>query len=124
MGEKSNTIQIVQIKMKILFICSANVDRSPTAARIYKDHPGLEVESAGTAWYAQTPVNEELLRWADAILCMEKRQKQMIVEDFSAIVSDKLIDYLDIEDVYPFMHPTLVEIIKEKTDAWLLEKKF
>ena len=110
--------------MKILFICSANVDRSPTAVRIYKDHPGLEVESAGTAWYAQTPVNEELLRWADAILCMEKRQKQMIVEDFSAIVSDKLIDYLDIEDVYPFMHPTLVEIIKEKTDAWLLEKKF
>ena len=109
--------------MKILFVCSANVDRSTTAARIYKNHPRLEVESAGTAWYAQTPVNKELLLWADAILCMEKKHKQYIVEDFSAIVSDKLIDYLDIEDVYPFMHPSLVEIIKEKVDAWLFENQ-
>ena len=32
--------------MKILFVCSANEDRSPTAERLYSNHPGLEVKSA------------------------------------------------------------------------------
>ena len=109
--------------MKILFVCSANVDRSPTAEQIYKNHPALEVKSAGASFYAQKPVNKELILWADAILCMENRQKWYIVEDFADIVFDKLIENLDIEDEYQFMHPSLVEIIKTKVDAWLCENQ-
>ena len=105
--------------MKILFVCSANVDRSPTAEYIYKDREELEVKSAGTARYARTPVNEELLRWADVILCMENRQKRYIVEEFAGVVSHKTVDSLDIPDVYYYLHPSLVAVIKEKTDAWL-----
>ena len=104
--------------MKILFVCSANVDRSPTAEQIYKDSAGLEVKSAGTAWYAQRPVNEELICWADVILCMENRHKHYIVEDFAGVVTDKTIDSLDIPDEYRYMHPSLVAIIKEKTEEW------
>ena len=31
----------------------------------------------------------------------------------------KTIDCLDIPDVYHYMQPSLVAVIKEKTDAWL-----
>jgi len=109
--------------MKILFVCSANKDRSPTAEQIFKNHPGLEVKSAGASWYAINPVNKELILWADAIFCMENRQKWYIVEEFADIVSDKLIKCLDIEDIYPYMHPSLIEIIKAKMDAWFLENQ-
>ena len=107
--------------MKILFVCSANVDRSPTAERIYKDCAGLEVKSAGVGSHARQPVIQKLLEWADVILCMEKRHKQCIVEDFTEIVSRKKIDSLEIEDMYHFMQPTLIALIKAKTDAWLHE---
>ena len=112
--------------MKILFVCSANVDRSPTAEYIYKDRAGLEVKSAGTACYAQKPVNKELVQWADAILCMESRHKRYIVEVFANIISNKMIDILNIKtlirgEVCEYRHPALIEIIREKTDAWLHE---
>ena len=109
--------------MKILFVCSANVDRSPTAEQIYKNYPGLEVKSAGASWYAKKPINRELILWADAILCMENRQKWYIIEEFADIVSEKLIENLNIEDIYPYMHPSLIEIIKAKTDAWLCKNQ-
>jgi predicted protein tyrosine phosphatase len=108
-----------EVKMtKILFVCSANVDRSPTAEHIYKNHPGLEVKSAGASYYAKTTLSEELLLWADVVLCMEKWQITKI-ENFS--VENKRIDCLDIEDEYGYMSPELIEIITEKVDTWLRE---
>ena len=107
--------------MNILFVCFANLDRSPTAEHIYANRPGLEVKSAGVGWYAQQPVTVALLQWADVVLCMEEGQKQYIVEDFENFISGKIIDSLDIKDVYPRMHPKLVEIITKKVDAWLSE---
>ena len=105
--------------MNILFVCSANVDRSPTAEHIYANHPGLKVKSAGVGRDARQPVNAALLQWADVVLCMEKHHKQYIVEDFERFIAGKVIDYLDVQDIYPRMHPKLIEIITEKVDAWL-----
>jgi len=108
---------------KILFVCSANIDRSPTAERIYADNSELEVMSAGTLWFAHKPVSIEYIEWADVILCMKDHHKQFIEQKFSEALANKPIDYLDVEDIYPYMHPKLVEIIKEKTDRWLKEYK-
>ena len=105
---------------KILFVCSANVDRSPTAERIYENYPALEVKSAGVGVYATTPVSAELLQWADIVLCMEKWHKTKIEIDFT--IENKVIDYLDVEDNYEYMEPELIEIIKGKVDEWLIQK--
>ena len=107
--------------MKILFVCSANADRSPTAEYIYRNTPGLEVQSAGTSSFAIRQVNEELLMWADVILCMEKRHKEKIEQKFPNIASLKVIDYLDVRDDYACKEPSLIDAIRKKTDAWLLE---
>ena len=80
--------------MKILFVCSANVDRSPTAERIYSGRCDLEVKSAGTSEYARTPVCEELIQWADAVLCMEKKHKKRIEKKFPSVAVNKIIDSL------------------------------
>jgi protein-tyrosine-phosphatase len=34
--------------LKLLFVCTANIDRSPTGEDIYKGQPGFETKSAGT----------------------------------------------------------------------------
>ena len=105
--------------MKILFVCSANVDRSPTAEIIYSDRRDLEVKSAGVSDYAMTPISLELIKWADIILCMEKKHKQKIEKMFSAITENKVIDFIDVPDIYDYMNINLVNMIREKTDAWL-----
>jgi predicted protein tyrosine phosphatase len=111
-------------KTKILFVCTANIDRSPTAEHLYKYHPELEVKSAGTALYgfAELPVSLELIMWADVILCMTERQKHFIEHEFSDIISDKIIDELDVQDNYRYMNIQLQNILKTRIDAWLLKK--
>ena len=106
---------------KILFVCSANRDRSPTAEHIYKNHPALEVKSAGVSMYARQPVTKELLKWADAVLCMEERHKYLIMRDYEDSTAGKTVVSLDIGDDYRHFHPDLVKILNEKVDAWLRE---
>ena len=105
--------------MKILFVCSGNIDRSPTAENIYSDRCDLEVKSAGVADYAQIPVSAELIQWADIILCMEEKHAQKIKKKYPGIAGNKIIDSLDVPDKYEYMNKNLVNMIREKTDAWL-----
>ena len=102
---------------KILFVCAANRSRSRTAERIYANHPGLEVKSAGVDFLeAQTPVSEELLQWADVILRMEKRHQKEIENDYAACIEGKVIDSLG---VGRFIYSGMNEMIKEKVYNWL-----
>jgi predicted protein tyrosine phosphatase len=59
---------------RILFICTANVDRSRTAEDLYRHDPRYEVRSAGTAPFATTPVSRDLLHWADRVFVMCERE--------------------------------------------------
>lgn len=49
----------------ILFICSQNRLRSPTAEQVFADWPGIETASAGLKPDADVPVSPELPQWAD-----------------------------------------------------------
>lgn len=66
--------------MKVLFICTANRDRSPTAEQVFRDMPGWAVRSAGTEPYGETQMTEEMLSWADRIFVMEERHLVSVVE--------------------------------------------
>ena len=94
---------------KILFICTANVDRSRTAEDLYKDDPRYEVRSAGTAPFAHNPVDRELLRWADRIFVMCEREDahQSLLRFRFPDVQRPVVD-LGIEDRWRRGHPTLV----------------
>lgn len=105
--------------MNLLFICSRNQWRSPTAETIYKNIDGIDARSAGTEPSARTRVSAKMLQWADLVFVMEQKHKRRIVENFPNEVQDKTIIVLDIPDEYQYMDEELVAMIKDSVDAYL-----
>ena len=62
----------------ILFICTQNRLRSPTAEQVFADWPGVETSSAGLGNDVEVPVSPELLAWADMIFVMEKAHRNRL----------------------------------------------
>ena len=65
-------------RQKLLFVCTANKHRSPTAALMFRDHYGYETLSAGLSPDSQQVVDQELVDWADQVFCFESRQKKKL----------------------------------------------
>ena len=101
-------------KLKILFVCTINRMRSATAHTIYSDDPTFEVRSAGTDKHANNILSEELLYWADTIVVMEKEHRDFIMDNFKEIYQTKRIVCLYIRDLYSYMQPELIDVLKEK----------
>ena len=104
---------------RVLFICSQNLLRSPTAEEIFSKRAGLEVASAGTDPDATTPVSSELLEWADLIFVMEKAHRTKLSRKFRPYLKNKRIICLDIPDEYGFMDPALVRLLEAKVGRFL-----
>lgn len=96
----------------ILFICSQNRLRSPTAEQVFASYPGLEVVSAGTNNDAENPLSGELVAWADLIVVMEKQHRAKLQRKFRHALRGQRIVCLDIPDDYAFMDPDLVQLLK------------
>lgn len=101
-------------KSRILFVCTVNRMRSATAYALYKDDPRFEVDSAGTDRSAAVPLEERHLEWADAVVVMEKYHRNAIRTKFPAWYDRKPIVCLYIPDVYDFMQPELIALLREK----------
>ncbi|MFM1874492.1 MAG: hypothetical protein RL266_229 [Bacteroidota bacterium] len=101
--------------MNILFICSANVDRSRTAESIFSESDEHVVRSAGTSSSARVKVSEPMLLWADMIFCMEDKHKEILKQRFPMACRDAQIMVLNIEDEYKYMEPELIEELEAAT---------
>ena len=95
--------------MNVLFVCSRNQWRSPTAERVWRSHPDLSVRSGGTSTNARHPVNGNDLAWCEVIFVMEEKHKSRLRAQFGRLLEHKTIHVLDIPDEYQFMQPELVE---------------
>ena len=100
--------------MKLLFICSRNRLRSPTAETIFAEYDGLEVESAGLERDAENILSSDAIEWADIIFVMEKSHRRKLSKNFQPWLKQKRIVCLDIPDEYDYMEPALVELLKKK----------
>ncbi len=103
----------------LLFICSQNRLRSPTAEQVFATWPGVESQSAGLGNDATTPVAPELLQWADLIFVMEKAHRNKLATKFRAHLGGKRVICLDIPDDYDYMDPLLVQLLKQKVSRFL-----
>jgi predicted protein tyrosine phosphatase len=103
----------------VLFVCSQNKLRSPTAEQLFSRRPDLEVASAGTNSDAETPLSAELVEWADVIFVMEKTHRAKLQQRFRANLKSKRVVCLDIPDNYRFMDPALVELLEAKVGRHL-----
>jgi predicted protein tyrosine phosphatase len=100
--------------MKILFICSRNRWRSPTAEAVFRDYKGLETDSAGLDSEAEVSLCSEALEWADIVFVMEQTHCNKLSKHFQPWLKGKRVVCLDIPDKYHYMDPALVELLKRK----------
>lgn len=105
--------------LNVLFVCSRNRLRSPTAEAVFAGAEGLEVASAGTSPDADERVTPELLQWADVVLVMEARHKRVLTREFGRWLRGKRIGVLDVPDRFDFMDPELVELLRERVPRHL-----
>ena len=105
--------------MNLLFVCTKNQWRSPTAARIYADRPKINARSAGISRSARRLINMTDIYWADIIFVMENKHKRYIIEHFRAQLDNKSLVVLDIPDDYQYMDPELVEWLTDAVTAQL-----
>jgi predicted protein tyrosine phosphatase len=99
-------------RINMLFICSRNQWRSPTAERVWRNDPRLSVRSAGTASSARRVVSEADIAWADVICVMEEKHQRHLRAQFGALLAGKPMHVLDIPDDYRFMDAELVELLR------------
>jgi predicted protein tyrosine phosphatase len=117
MGVHSNSFQ--GDYKRVLTVCSAGILRSATAAHLLCGDPwNCNTRNAGTASYALIPVTEDLLMWADEIVCMEAEHAIHVRDKMMEwMVPAKRIIILNIEDIYEYRNPELVRLITEGYQA-------
>ncbi len=98
--------------MNILFVCSRNRWRSPTAEKVIGRWPGVCARSAGTSPRARRTLSIDDVRWADVICAMEHKHRNRIVASFPRAVQGKNVVTLGIPDDYRFMDGKLVKLIE------------
>lgn len=105
--------------LNVLFVCSKNRWRSPTAEAVWRKHPELNVRSAGTSRSARVRVSAADIRWSDVIMVMEEKHQSRILSEFSRLVGRKPVWVLDIPDDYQYMDPELVELLRVSVGSLL-----
>lgn len=108
---------------RVLFICSQNRWRSPTAEQLFAEYPGVQCSSAGLNHDAENPLTPELIEWAELIFVMEREHKARLSSRFKPYLAGKRVVCLDIPDNYRFMQPSLVKLLRSKVTPFLRHEK-
>ena len=103
----------------VLFVCSQNRLRSPTAEQVFTGRPGIECSSAGTNHDADNPLTPELIEWAEIIFVMEQTHRNKLTSKFRRYLSNKRVIVLNIPDEYEYMSPELVQLLESKVTPLL-----
>lgn len=103
----------------LLFLCSRNRLRHPTAEQVFASWPGVETASAGLAPDAEEGVDADPIDWADVIFVMERAHRARLNRRFRDRLKGKRVVCLDIPDDYAFMQPELVALLEKKVGPHL-----
>jgi len=98
--------------MRVLFVCTGNMDRSPTAEDLLKGVEGFEVKSAGTSTLARKRISKEFIDWADVIFAMEDHHQKAILS-LSPSAAHKVV-VLGVPDRYRRGDPELIAVLRRK----------
>ena len=112
-------------RLHYLFVCYANMERSPTAEAVCRRiaaENGLDIEasSAGTSDGAYRPLTKRIADLADKIFVMEEHMGREMVEEFGE--NPAKIICLDIPDIYERDDPELVWTLEQKLYEHLIQE--
>lgn len=106
--------------VRVVFVCSAGLLRSPTAARIAGEY-GINARSAGShLHYALIPLSANLIKWAHWVVFLNPNNEfeaTMKIPDASLLelLRDKSIVW-NIEDTYNYMDESLVWTLRKSIE--------
>lgn len=112
------------MSLTILFICSANKQRSKTAEDYFSSkYADLEFTSAGTnskicEQLGTNPITSSVLEQADLIFVMENSHKKEVKNFINGRFKKEII-VLDIKDIYKYYQKELIDILDEKIPPYL-----
>jgi len=105
-----------KIKLKLLFVCAGNAQRSPTFESWFKEHKlQYEVRSAGIYFGYPYQVNQQILEWADKVYLMDLSQEMFISREYLEFLPK--CEIIGVSDQYQRDSPELKELI------WYWQKK-
>ena len=104
---------------RLLFVCSQNKLRSPTAEAVFSNLEGIEVASCGLNHDAEIPASSELVEWADIIFVMEKAHRNKLGAKFKRSLGGKRLICLDIPDEFEYMDPKLISLLQARVGKHL-----
>jgi predicted protein tyrosine phosphatase len=107
------------VKTKLLFVCSRNQWRSPTAEVLLKGHTRYEARSAGTEKGARIKITAGHIGWADLVFCMERKHADRLQALFPEELSGKHLAILRVPDDFQFMDPELIDLLRTELAAHL-----
>lgn len=110
---------MVTTREQLLFICSRNQWRSPTAAALFKNSQRYVAKSAGTSDKARVKITAGAINWADKIFVMEKRHAAIIQQNYPDLLAERSIITLYISDDYQYMDAELIEILASSLSEYL-----
>ena len=108
----------------ILFICTANVDRSKTAEDLYRDDERYAVRSRGVAPFAIREVTRDDLDWAERVFVMDEKadQHKTLIQVRFGKVNQPIVD-LEIEDLWRRGDPELSRLLLRRLKKHLGEPR-
>lgn len=105
-----------QPRLNVLFVCSRNQWRSPTAEKLYEKDERVNVRSRGTSRNAVQTITANDIKWSSVILVMEDKHRKRILATFPDETRYKPLHVLDIPDDYRFMELDLISLISSAVD--------
>lgn len=99
---------------RVLFVCSAGLLRSPTAANTIHKRLGLNTRACGSCKdFALIPITEALIHWAEEIVFVNSDNVLDLDSEERILISnlDKTISVLDVPDEFDWGNTELEEII-------------
>ncbi len=105
--------------MNLLFVCTKNRLRSPTAEAVFSEYEDVNAIGAGTNSDAETIVSGDLVEWSDVVLVMEKSHRNKVSKKYKDLLNSKRLVCLDIPDNYDCMQPELIKLLKAKVPRYI-----
>lgn len=114
----------MKLVKNILFVCSANKQRSKTAEDYFSEHyNNINFQSAGTnvklcKREGTNPLDGMMMQNAELVFVMENKHKTDIRQITENQYSDKII-VLNIPDIYKYNDKELIKILCSKVKDYL-----
>ena len=107
--------------LTVLFVCSRNQWRSPTAEHLYRNDGRGQGRSAGVSKSARRLVTIRDIEWADLVMVMEAKHFEQLRKRFGDAIGRDRCHVLDIPDEYEYLDSELIALIQQSVEPILNE---